>query len=129
MGDEAIKSNKQGIKDSEKLIEKYEQQQMNVRNNREYDAITKEIELQDLEKQILDKKIKESKEKIDIVKERIVETENTLQERQKDLTTKKSELTQIISENEAEEGKLLRDREKALKNLDERLAKSYEKIR
>merc|ERR1712054_25025 len=127
--DEAIKGNKTGIKDSEKLIEKYEQQQMNVRNNREYDAITKEIELQDLENQILDKKIKESKEKIEVVKSRIGETEYTLNERQKDLATKKTELTQIISENEAEEDKLLKDREKALKNLDERLAKSYEKIR
>ncbi|UZR93870.1 zinc ribbon domain-containing protein [Chondrinema litorale] len=127
--DEAIKASKTGIKDSEKLIEKYEQQQMNVRNNREYDAITKEIELQDLEKQILDKKIKEFKEKIDVVKGRIGETEHTLNERLKDLATKKTELTQIISENESEEDKLLKDREKALKNLDDRLAKSYEKIR
>ncbi len=127
--EEAIKANKQGIKDAEKLILKYEDQQQNVRNNREYDAITKEIELQDLEKQILDKKIKENNEKIDVIKGRIEETEKILNERQKDLETKKNELTTIISENEVEEEKLLKDREKAIKNLDDRLAKSYEKVR
>ncbi|MEQ8881435.1 MAG: hypothetical protein RLQ12_17460, partial [Cyclobacteriaceae bacterium] len=57
--EEAINNNKSAIKDAEKLIKKYEEQQMNVRNNREYDAITKEIELQQLEIQILEKRIKE----------------------------------------------------------------------
>merc|ERR1711916_409743 len=68
-------------------------------------------------------------EKIDVVKGRIEETEKILNERLKDLETKKTELTTIISENEVEEEKLLKDREKALKNLDERLSKSYQKVR
>merc|ERR1711991_139903 len=55
-----INSNKAAIKDAEKLIKKYEEQQMNVRNNREYDAITKEVELQQLEIQILEKRTKEA---------------------------------------------------------------------
>jgi hypothetical protein len=50
-----IANNKTAIKDAEKLIQKYKEQQMNVRNNREYDAISKEIELQELEIQILEK--------------------------------------------------------------------------
>ena len=55
-----INGNKEAIKNAEKLIKKYEEQQMNVRNNREYDAISKEIELQQLEIQILEKRINRS---------------------------------------------------------------------
>ncbi len=65
-----IESNRTAIKDAERLIKKYEEQQMNVRNNREYDAITKEIELQQLEIQILEKRIKESFVKIEFEKRR-----------------------------------------------------------
>ncbi|MFT4835057.1 MAG: putative nucleic acid-binding Zn-ribbon protein, partial [Flavobacteriaceae bacterium] len=72
-----IENNKTSIKDSEKLIKKYEEQQMNVRNNREYDAITKEVELQQLEIQILEKRIKEAYVKIDLKKEEIEVTANT----------------------------------------------------
>ena len=54
-----IEERKTGMKTSEGLIKKYEEQQMNVRNNREYDAITKEMELQALEIQVSEKRIKE----------------------------------------------------------------------
>ena len=54
-----IDNNKNAIAEANKLIKKYEEQQMNVRNNREYDAITKEIELQTLEIQICEKRINE----------------------------------------------------------------------
>ena len=57
--EEAIKKNKEGIKEAEKLSKKYVEQQKNVKNNREFDAITKEIELQELEVQFWEKKIKE----------------------------------------------------------------------
>ena len=59
-----IKSRKQASKDAETLIKKYDEQQQNVRNNREFEAIAKEIELQRLEIQIADKKIKESQYQI-----------------------------------------------------------------
>ena len=124
-----ITSNKAAIKDAEKLIKKYEEQQMNVRNNREYDAITKEVELQQLEIQILEKRIKESHAKIDAKKEEIAETQNILTERGKDLDTKKEELETITKESESDEEKLLKDREKAAKQVEERLFKSYEKVR
>jgi predicted nucleic acid-binding Zn-ribbon protein len=62
--EEEITRNKQAKKDSEKLITKYKDQQMNVRNNREYDAITKEIELQTLEMELADKRINEANAKI-----------------------------------------------------------------
>ncbi|XOV95150.1 MAG: zinc ribbon domain-containing protein [Bacteroidota bacterium] len=127
--EEAINSNKAAIKDAEKLIKKYEEQQMNVRNNREYDAITKEMELQQLEIQILEKRIKEAFDKIDAKKEEIEITKNLLSERTEDLNSKKGELDVITQESEEDEKKILKDREKAAKNVEERLLTSYEKVR
>ncbi|MBX2841161.1 MAG: hypothetical protein KTR26_05290 [Flammeovirgaceae bacterium] len=127
--DDNIKSHKAGIKESDKLVEKYEAQQMDVRNNREYDAITKEMELQDLEKQILNKKIKETKEIIDGKKGLVEETKVKLAEREKDLTNKKGELDNIVAETELEEKKLTQDRDKAMSNIEDRLVNSYVKIR
>lgn len=127
--EEEIKQLKESIKDSEKLIKKYQEQQMNVRNNREYDAITKELELQDLEIQVSKKKIAEAAVKIDQKKIDLDELNAVMKDRQKDLDQKNSELSTIISESESEEAKLNSDREKALKKVDERLIKSYTKIR
>jgi len=124
-----IGNNKTGIKDAEKLIEKYAEQQMNVRNNREYDAITKEVELQQLEIQILTKRIKEAYEKIEGKKAEIEETKVVMDERQKDLDSKKGELDQLISESEDDEKKFKKNREKAFKGIEDRLFKSYEKVR
>lgn len=125
----SISTNKTSIKDAEKLIKKYEEQQMNVRNNREYDAISKEMELQQLEIQILEKRIKEAYAKIEDKKAEIEKTTETLEERGKDLETKKKELDTITSESEGDEGKLLKDREKASKGIEERLLNSYNKVR
>ncbi|MFY0605397.1 MAG: hypothetical protein JXR10_01710 [Cyclobacteriaceae bacterium] len=127
--EEKIEANKTAIKDAEKLIKKYEEQQMNVRNNREYDAITKEVELQQLEIQILEKRIKESYGKIDAKKEEIAGTSETLSERSKDLESKKSELETISAESEADEQKLIKDREKASKQVEDRLLVAYNKVR
>ncbi|MFT6868414.1 MAG: putative nucleic acid-binding Zn-ribbon protein [Cyclobacteriaceae bacterium] len=127
--EEAINNNKLAIKDAEKLIKKYEEQQMNVRNNREYDAITKEMELQHLEIQILEKRIKETYDKIENKNAEIEVTKTTLSERSKDLESKKSELEVITQESEEDEKKLLKDRDKAAKNVEDRLFKSYDKVR
>ncbi|MEP1095633.1 MAG: C4-type zinc ribbon domain-containing protein [Cyclobacteriaceae bacterium] len=127
--EDGIAANKAAIKDAEKLIKKYEEQQMNVRNNREYDAITKEVELQQLEIQILEKRIKESYEKIEGKKEEAEATKTTLGERKKDLEGKKGELDTITKESEADEQKIAKDRKKAEKNVEERLLKSYDRVR
>ena len=100
-----ISDKKTAIKDSESLIKKYNDQQSNVRNNREYDAITKETELQALEIQINEKRIKEAFIKIEAKKEEIAGTQLTLDERTKDLNSKKSELDVISAESEEEEKK------------------------
>ncbi|MDN5200400.1 C4-type zinc ribbon domain-containing protein [Fulvivirgaceae bacterium BMA10] len=124
-----IDNNKNAIKDSEKLIQKYTDQQMNVRNNREYDAISKEMELQQLEIQISEKRIKESYVKIEGKKEEIAATEEIMNERNRDLDSKKKELDTIVSESEEEEQKIANAREKASKNIEDRLLNSYNKIR
>jgi len=127
--DETIKGYKQGIKDSEKLIKKYEEQQKNVRNNREYDAITKEVELQQLEMQVFEKKIKEALQQGEFKKSDIEKTQASLADRQKDLKNKQGELQVIIEESQDEEAKLVKDREKAIKQIEERLLLSYDKLR
>ncbi len=124
-----IKRYKENIKESEKLIKKYQEQQMNVRNNREYDAITKELELQDLEIQVSKKKIAEAGVKIDSKKADLDELSNLMKDRQKDLDLKKDELSTIVAESESEESKLRAEKEKAAKKVEERLIKSYTKIR
>ncbi|MEQ9232161.1 MAG: hypothetical protein RIF46_15865, partial [Cyclobacteriaceae bacterium] len=115
--EEGIEANKVAIKDAEKLIKKYEEQQMNVRNNREYDAITKEVELQKLEIQILDKRIKEAYDRIEAKKEEIKETDDIRKERKKDLQSKKEELAVITKESEEDEQKLEKGRTKAAKQI------------
>ena len=126
---DTIKARKQASKDAESLIKKYDEQQQNVRNNREFEAIAKEIELQRLEIQIADKKIKEAQYQIDVKNAEISGTKNKLDERRKDLDTKKSELDTIVGENEEEERGLMVKREAATKPVEDRLLTAYTRIR
>lgn len=127
--EQTITDKKLAIKESEKLILKYQEQQNKVRNNREYDAITKEVELQELEIQISEKKIKEAGYQIETKQKDIAETRAILEGRQDDLKRKKDELDQITGESVDDEAKLMGDREKAEKSVDERLLYSYDRIR
>ena len=126
---EQIGARKQAIKDSEGLIRKYEEQQQNVRNNREFDAITKEIELQKLEIQISEKKIREALYQIDQKGQEIAGTKQRLEERLKDLNSKNGELQVIISESEEDERKLMEERGEAEKVIEDRLVMAYTRIR
>jgi predicted nucleic acid-binding Zn-ribbon protein len=105
-------------KNSDNLIIKYKEQQMNVRNNREFDAISKEIELQGIEMEIADKRIKEIDFKVLNKNDEIASVESNLFERKKDLEIKQNELQVIIAESEEDEQKSLKDREKAVKMVD-----------
>ena len=127
--DEEVSRYKSAKKDSDKLIVKYKEQQMNVRNNREFDAISKEIELQHLEMELADKRINEANYKINIKNEEVKSTKALMDERKKDLEGKKKELETIVDESQEEEKGHLKDREKAATAIEERLFKSYEKIR
>lgn len=116
-------------KDADKLISRYKEQQMNVRNNREFDAISKEIELQSLEIELADKKIKEADFRIQSKQEEIGGTQDTLNTRKDDLKVKKQELDQLVAESESDEKQLAVERDDQSKNVEERLLLSYNKIR
>jgi len=126
---ESISKNKEGIKTSEKLIQKYNEQQTNVRNNREYDAITKETELQELEIQICEKKIREAYLEIEKKNEEINLTNTLISEKTSDLDIKKGELEELMGESQDEEEKLLTSRKNAAKKIEDKLLKYYEKLR
>ena len=90
--EESVNEKTQSIKDYKANIKKYEAQQGKVRNNREYDAITKEIEFQNLEIQLAEKRLKESKFAIESKSEIVEKSQTEFSERKKDLKLKKSEL-------------------------------------
>ncbi len=127
--EEAVNERKNAAKQCQTLIKKYESQQSNVRNNREYDSLTKEIEFQNLEIQLCEKKAKEFKANLEAKKEIIEKSEKQLKEKTNDLKVKKDELNDIIAETEKEESILL---EKSLENqkiIEDRLLSAYKKIR
>ncbi|HOP58502.1 MAG TPA: C4-type zinc ribbon domain-containing protein [Bacteroidales bacterium] len=117
------------ISEAESLIKKYEEQQKNVRNNREYDSLSKEIEYQNLEIELFNKKIKEFNYQIEEKKKVITDSENSLSERQADLQNKKSELDEIIADTQKEEETLYKKREKVQDLIEERLLTAYKRIR
>jgi predicted nucleic acid-binding Zn-ribbon protein len=116
-------------KNSEAQIKKYKSQQDNVRNNREFEALTKEIEYQELEIQLQDKKIKEINAKIEFKKIQIEEQQAKLSGFQEHLKHKKSELANLIKETEKEENFLLEKSKEFASKIDERLLNSYHRIR
>ena len=124
-----INEYKKAINENLTLIKKYKEQLMNVRNNREYDSLTKEIEFQDLEIQLAEKKIKEALFQIDTNKEQIEKNKADLEEREKEMKIKKVELTEISSETEIEEKRLLEELEHCKANIEERLLAAYNRIR
>jgi predicted nucleic acid-binding Zn-ribbon protein len=124
-----LNEKKQAIKDFQANIKKYEAQQNKVRNNREYDAITKEIEFQNLEIQLAEKRIKEAKAALVVKTEMLEKSKEEFEERAKDLKVKKSELDEIIAETEKEEKDLLKESEKAASAIEDRLLNAYRRIR
>lgn len=124
-----LNDKKQAIKDFQANIKKYEAQQNKVRNNREYDAITKEIEFQNLEIQLAEKRMKEAKALIAVKSELLEKSKIEFEERSKDLKVKKSELEEIISETEKEEKQLQKDSENAASHIEDRLLNAYKRIR
>jgi len=117
------------MKESEAMIKKYEKQQMNVRNNREYDSLSKEIEFQTLEIQLSEKRIKEFNFKLETIKAEIENSNTDLTERKNDLKIKKAELDDIVDDTKKEETQLLSNSEKNQKFIEDRLLTAYQRIR
>lgn len=124
-----ISERKNSIIDSSELIKKYESQQKNVRNNREFDSLSKEIEFQTLEIQLSEKRMKEFEAQLIQKKEILDAAEANLNERRKDLEHKNEELNGIIKETEKEEKALLKASEEAAGTIEERLLGAYKRIR
>ena len=116
-------------KDAEGNIKKYQKQLEEVKNNREYEALQKEIELAQLDIQLADKKMRDAKSKLDAQKEALTIAEAKQAAKQKDLDAKKVELQGIIAKTEAEETKLRNKSIKARDGIEERLLKAYDKTR
>lgn len=124
-----VSSKKNQIEESKSAIKKYEEQQKNVRNNREFDALTKEIEFQNLEIELSEKRIKEYNAKIDNKKEVNETSKAKLEEVRKEWELKKSELEEIVAETEKEEKQLLEESSKAEEVIEERLLAAYKRVR
>ena len=127
--EENITNKKALMKTAAQLIKKYEEQQNNVKNNREFEALTKEIEIQGLEIQVAEKKIKEYTYEIGNKTKVLENAEVALTERRGDLDVKKAELDKITKETEKEEDALLKNAQKAEKSIEERLLVAYHKLR
>ncbi|WP_347838711.1 C4-type zinc ribbon domain-containing protein [uncultured Draconibacterium sp.] len=127
--DTAINNKKIAIKDSQALIAKYTEQQNNVRNNREFDSLSKEIEFQNLEIELSEKRIKEFTAEMAQKKETISASKEQLSEREEDLDRKKNELSEITEETKIEEEKLKAKSEKIESFIESRLLAAFKRIR
>ena len=121
---------KQGeIKEAEESVERYKKQLDEVRNNREYDTLTKEIEFQSLEIELCNKKIKEANAKVEDKKRELVRTNDLINDRQQALDEKKSELDEIMQETREEEQALKAKAEDLEAKIEPRLLSSFKRIR
>lgn len=126
---EFIEQRKLAIKDSEALIKKYEKQSENVKNNREYEAVNKEIEMQQLDIKLAEKHIKDATDEIAEKAVLLDKAKKNIAAKDGVLASKKEELEKIITANEKEEKNYRKQAEEAKQQVDPRLLASYEKIR
>ncbi len=124
-----IEERKNAIKDSEALIKKYEKDSENVKNNREFEAINKEVEMQQLEIKLAEKHIKDAGSEISEKVVLLDKAKKNIATKEGSLELKKSELEKIITANEKDEKEFLKLSDAAKKEVDPRLLSSYEKIR
>lgn len=127
--EDAVVIRKNTIKESQALTKKYETQQNNVKNNREFDALAKEIEIQGLEVMVCEKKIKELQYDITLKTDVYEKALVNIEERKKDLEVKQVELDNLTSETQKEEEILLADAENAKLAIEERLLIAYNRLR
>ena len=124
-----IAGKQQDIEEASALIERYTAQQDDVKNNKEYEFLTKEIEYQNLEIELCHKRINESLAIIDDLKNKEAQAIKELEERTGDLDVKKGELDEIIAETRSEE-EMLREKAKKIENtIEARLLTSFKRIR
>lgn len=125
----AAAAKKVEIQNAQALIDKYTAQQDNVRNNREFDFLTKEIEFQSLEIELCEKRIREFTAQAKAKEEEVANCQALLDERSKDLVEKKSELDEIVSETKQDEEKLREKVKKLEQHIEPRLLAAFKRIR
>ncbi|KQC32887.1 zinc ribbon domain protein [Nonlabens sp. YIK11] len=126
---EQIKGKKNLIEEAKTLIKKYSEQQKNVRNNREFNSLSKEIEFQELEMELAEKHIREFKAQIEQQNEVIAESKERLETRADHLKHKQAELKEILKETEKEEQALIKMSNEHAESIEPRLMKAYARIR
>ena len=127
--EEQIKSKKNSIEEHQASIKRYAEQQKNVRNNREFNSLTKEIEFQELEIQLAEKQIREMKASIEHKKEVITNSKEKLEQKSTHLKHKKAELNDIMAETQKEEAFLIEKSAEYESQIEERLLAAYKRIR
>jgi predicted nucleic acid-binding Zn-ribbon protein len=126
---EFIEQRKEAIKEAQALVKKYEKQSSNVKNNREFEAINKEIEMQQLEVKLAEKHIKDATDEIAEKATALDKAKKNIANKESVLNTKKGELEKIIAANEKEEKHFNKLAAEARQHVDVRLLASYDKIR
>jgi len=127
--DTDVSDRKNAMKEAEAAILRFKDQQNNVRNNREFESLAKEIEFQELEIKLHDKRIKEAKIRIVSKKEVLDEAKDRLEMRREDLKIKQGELDEIVGETQKEEETLIAESKKAKAAIDDRLIAAYDRLR
>ena len=127
--DHQSKEKKNNIDDHKAAIKKYTEQQKNVRNNREFNSLSKEIEFQELEIQLAEKHIKEMKVTLENKKEIVNQTKDKLDSKQNHLKHKKAELSDIMAETEKDENFLIEKSNDFRGKIEARLLAAYDRIR
>ena len=125
----AVSQKKGEIADAEASVARYKSQLDDVKNNREYDTLSKEIEFQTLEIELCNKKIREANTRIQEKQNEMAMNEETIKERQGDLEVKRSELEEIMTETRAEEDKLKEKVKDLESKIESRLLTSFKRIR
>ena len=126
---EKISTETNKIQEAKALISRYEEQQNNVRNNREYESLAKEIEYQGVEIQNSEKKISKVQANVEIKTEEIKVLETELKEKGEILSQKKGELDGLIAEHEEKEAELMQKAESFKEKVEPRLLTAFERIR
>jgi predicted nucleic acid-binding Zn-ribbon protein len=127
--EDQIKTKKSNIEEHQAAIKKYTAQQKEVRNNREFNSLTKEVEFQELEIQLAEKQIKELKASIEHKKEVIANSKERLDQKTSHLKHKKAELNDIMAETQKEESFLIEKSAEYEALIEERLLAAYKRIR
>ncbi len=127
--DAAVSNQKQKSKDSALKVEKYKAQLDNVRNNREFDHLSKEIEFETLEIELAEKRTREFAQEIKLVEEQIEKSKVDFKERSADLTQKKEELDSIVSETKQQEEALREEVKNIEAEVEPRLLQAFRRIR